>query len=295
MPDVRRAIGNQVRQLLGSGDGERVLTLTEGDAGWFGPQSACWRVHGDFTSMMIGGVAALLLQMLHPRALAGVWDHSNFRQDMQGRLRRTARFIAGTTYGSTEQAQALVDRVRSIHGQVRGQTTDGLAYTADDPDLLTWVHVAEVSCFLAAYLRYRNPALSLAEQDRYFAETATVARKLGATEIPETRQAVEAYLQAMRPKLRCDARTREVAQALLSQDAPSPTLAPFSKLIFVAAQDLLPEWAAKMHGFYLPVSRRPAVRLGVKGIGGLLRWGLQGGAEGRARLRTAEQARTDAR
>jgi uncharacterized protein (DUF2236 family) len=290
---VRNAIGAQVRQLLGSGDSEGALTLTEGDAGWFGPQSVCWKVHGDFTSMMIGGVSALLMQMLHPRALAGVWDHSNFRQDMQGRLRRTARFIAGTTYGSTQDAQAMIDRVKRIHGQVRGHTADGAAYTADDPDLLTWVHVAEVWSFMAAYLRYRDPNLPVADQDRYYAETALVARKLGATEVPETRAAVEAYLAAMRPKLRCDARTREVARALLTHEAASPALAPAGKLIFAAAQDLLPPWAAKLHGFYLPISRRPAVRLGVRGMGGVLRWGLQNGAEARARRRTSGDNRID--
>jgi uncharacterized protein (DUF2236 family) len=287
MPSVRKAIGDQVRQLISSGEGEAATTLTQGDAGWFGPQSVCWKVHGDFTSMMIGGVSALLMQMLHPAALAGVWDHSNFRHDMQGRLRRTARFIAGTTYGSTQEAEALVHRVRGIHGQIAGKTPDGRAYTADDPDLLTWVHVAEVWSFMAAYLRYRNPSLTAADQDRYFAETATVARKLGATDVPETRSAIEAYLQAMRPQLRCDGRTREVAHALLSHEAASPALAPAGKLIFAAAQDLLPAWAAKMHGFYLPMSRRPAVRLGVRGMGGVLRWGLQNGAEARARARTA--------
>jgi uncharacterized protein (DUF2236 family) len=287
MQDVRRAIESQVRQLLGSNTNEPTLTLTEGDAGWFGPGSVCWRVHGDFTTMMIGGVAALLLQMLHPAALAGVWDHSNFRQDMFGRLRRTARFIAGTTYGSTEEAQALVDRVRAIHDQVSGLTTEGAPYSAADPHLLTWVHVAEVSSFLAAYLRYRNPDLTSGDQDRYYAETATIARRLGATGVPETRREVAAYLQAIRPELTCDRRTREVARALLTQRAPTPAMAPFGKLIFLAAQDLLPDWAARMHGIHAPASRRPALQMGVKGVGTVLRWGLQNGAETRARRRTA--------
>ena len=183
---IRDAIGDRIRRLIGSGAAD-ALTLAEGDAGWFGPDSVCWKVHGDFTSMMIGGVAALLMQMLHPAALAGVWDHSNFRQDMAGRLRRTARFIAGTTYGSTQDAQALVDKVRRIHAQVKGETAAGRPYAADDPELLTWVHVAEVSSFLAAYLRYRDPSLPAADQDRYFAETATVAERLGASGVPKSR------------------------------------------------------------------------------------------------------------
>src|SRR6202000_2673014 len=101
----------------------------------------------------------LLMQMLHPGALAGVWDHSDFRRDMSGRLKRTARFIAGTTYGDRAEAQEFIDRVRNVHARVVGTLDDGTPYAADDPDLLTWVHVAEVSSFLAAYLRYVDPNL----------------------------------------------------------------------------------------------------------------------------------------
>jgi hypothetical protein len=110
--------------------------------------------------MLIGGISALMLQALHPLALAGVWDHSNFRQDMLGRLRRTSQFISGTTFGSRKDAEWLIEKVRTIHLQVVGHAPDGRPYAASDPDLLTWVHVAEVSNFLAAHLRYRNPHLS---------------------------------------------------------------------------------------------------------------------------------------
>ena len=104
-----------------------------------------------------GGIAALLLQALHPLALAGVWDHSSFRTDILGRLRRTATFITGTTFGSRADALALIERVKSIHAHISGTAPDGRPYRADDPTLLTWVHVAEVSSFLAAHLRYVNP------------------------------------------------------------------------------------------------------------------------------------------
>ena len=91
-----------------------------GDPGLFGPESVCWKVHADFTSMMTGGISALLLQALHPLALAGVWDHSSFRTDILGRLRRTATFIAGTTYGNRRDALALIERVKQIHLGVTG-------------------------------------------------------------------------------------------------------------------------------------------------------------------------------
>ncbi len=184
MNPVRQAIAKQVRALTGAGDGAIDLTRPAGDDGLFGPGSVSWRVHADFSSMMIGGTAALLVQMLHPGALAGVWDHSDFRRDMLGRLKRTAQFVTVTTYGSTAAAEALIARVARIHTHVTGTLPDGTPYRADDPALLTWIHVAEVDSFLRAYLRYRDASLSAAEQDRYLADTAVVAEKLGAVEVP---------------------------------------------------------------------------------------------------------------
>jgi uncharacterized protein (DUF2236 family) len=127
--------------------------------------------------MLIGGITALLLQMLHPKALAGVWDHSGFRDDMIGRLNQTARYIAGTTYGSTAEAEKLLDRVKAVHDRVHGTLPDGSSYSANDPHLLTWVHVAEVGSFLEAYLRYCEPGLSPSDQDRYFSEVLIATEK----------------------------------------------------------------------------------------------------------------------
>lgn len=288
MPALRDAITSEILRLVGRRAGDTPFLESTADAGFFGPDSACWKVHGDFTAMLIGGVTALLMQMLHPRALAGVWDHSNFREDMTGRLRRTARFIAGTTYGSTDEAIAIIAQVQAIHDRVSGTLPDGTAYSANDPDLLTWIHVAEVSSFLAAYLRYRDPDFPAAEQDRYYAETALIAEKLGATQVPKSRAAVEAYLGEVRPQLLYDHRTREVARALLGQRPASPAIAPFLKLTFQAAQDLLPPWAARMHGFRAAPVSRPAVRAAARGLGAVLRWALDNGVEARARRRAAE-------
>ncbi len=104
----------------------------QGRPGLFGPQAVCWEVHGDFTSMLVGGISALMLQTLHPLALAGIWDHSNFRQDMLGRLRRTGQFLSGTTYGSTRDANWLIDKVRNIHLNIIGTAPDGRPYAASD-------------------------------------------------------------------------------------------------------------------------------------------------------------------
>ena len=130
------------------------------DDALFPPGSVIRRVHGDVTSMMVGGIAALLTQMLHPQALAGVWDHSDVHADMLGRLRRTARFIAVTTYGHRDKAEAAIAKVKAIHGQVSGTLPDGSAYRATDPWLLAWVHVAGAVNFLDGWRRYAEPAMS---------------------------------------------------------------------------------------------------------------------------------------
>jgi uncharacterized protein (DUF2236 family) len=271
LPDLRGAIGGRLRALVGSGEVD--LSRPPGDDGLFGPGTVAWRVHAEFSAMMIGGVSALLLQMLHPLALAGVWDHSDFRRDRLGRLRRTAQFIATTTFGSTAAANGAIDRVRAIHDHVSGALPDGTRYDANDPALLTWVHVAEVDSFLRGYLRYRDPALTGADQDRYFAETATIARRLGASDVPETRRDVEAYYRSVRPALRCDSRTREVANALLAP-GPDPLTTSGLTIIAPAGLELLPPWAAALHGRAPSALARPAIRFGARNMSNVLRWAL---------------------
>jgi uncharacterized protein (DUF2236 family) len=148
-----------------------------GDRGLFGPSSASWHVHGD-SSMLVGGIAALLLQTLHPLAMAGVAEHSDYRERPFGRLSRVASFVAATTYGSTPVAESVVESVKAVHERVVGTAPDGRPYSAGDPDLLRWVHVAEVACFYAAHRRYHPRALRGADADRYYDEVAVVAEML---------------------------------------------------------------------------------------------------------------------
>jgi uncharacterized protein (DUF2236 family) len=253
LPYAARARERIAQSVLGlvAGSGAPAIDYLhpEGDPGLFGPEAVCWRVHADFTSMMVGGIGALLLQMLHPLALAGVVDHSNFRKDMLGRLRRTASFVAGTTYGSRQDAEMLVARVRKVHRSVNGVAPDGRPYTAEDPALLTWVHVAEVSSFLQGHLRYVDERLSPADQDRYYDETARVAEALGARDVPRSRAAVDAYLEAMRPALAVNESTREVARILLEAPAPKPAMQPFSRMFMLAGIDIMPSWAQRLGGY----------------------------------------------
>ena len=157
--------------------------------------------------MLAGGLCALMLQTLHPRALAGVYDHSNFRQDLVGRLRRTTAFVAGTSYAPTGEVEALVARVRRIHAQIRGRTAQGEPYAADDPQLLTWVHVTEAFGFLQGFRRYgREVPAHIA--DRYYDEYRCVAEALGAVDVPRSEAEVAAYFCARQPELRGCARAR---------------------------------------------------------------------------------------
>lgn len=217
-----------------------------GDHGLFGPQTATWKVHADFPGMLSGGLCALMLQALHPLALAGVWDHSNFRDDLVGRLRRTTGFVAGTSYAPRAQADALVARVRAIHSRVRGATADGRPYSADDPDLLTWVHVSEAYGFFEGYRRYAHVRLPPNAADRYYDEVRRVAEALGAREVPASQAAVDAYFNDVRGQLQFDERSRSVLEVLSRVRLPVPA-AGLSRDVFLGAgAALLPEWAQRM-------------------------------------------------
>ncbi|OYX49733.1 MAG: hypothetical protein B7Y97_08585 [Sphingomonas sp. 32-66-10] len=245
--------------------------VVRSDTALFPRDSVTWRVHGDVTSMMVGGVASLLLQMLHPAVLAGVWDHSAFRKDMLGRLRRTARFIAETTYADRAIAEASIAKVREVHERIGGTLPDGTPYRADDPQLLAWVHVTEMWSFLAAWQRYGVP-VSRAEEDAYYAETARVAEALGADPVPRSRFTAEELIATMRPQLLADERTREVARFLLNHPAPNLAMAPAQTAIFAAAVDLLPDWARAMHGLQRPLVALPLVRGSTLAIAKTFRW-----------------------
>lgn len=289
---IRERIANQVRGLTRA-TGSLTLDIASppGDPGLFGPDAVCWKVHADFPAMMAGGVSALLLQALHPRALAGVWDHSNFREDLQGRLGRTAQFVAGTTYGSRHDALALIDRVKTIHDRVQGIAPDGRPYSANDPDLLTWVHVAEMSSFLAGYLRYVDGNLSGAQQDRYFEETALVAEMLGARNVPKSRAAVQTYLNAMRAELVSSDRTRTVVEVLMTWQAPRPGLRPAVRLFLDAGIQLLPPWARQMLDLKQPPLQAAFASAAMRTVAPTLRWALhEGSVAHRARRRALAPA-----
>ena len=268
---VRRALVRQVREKFNdTARGEQPVPASHNAL--YPRGSVIWRVHGDVTSMMVGGVSALLTQMLHPAALGGVWEHSNVANDMTGRLRRTARFIAVTTSGERSAAEQAIARVRSIHAQVQGTLPDGSRYRADDPALLAWVHVAGAINFLDGWRRYGEPGMSRADQDIYFAEAALVARMLGADPVPETRADAERLISQFQPQLRSDDRTAAFRKLVLDAPAPSLKDAPVQMLLMAAAVDLLPDFARRMHRLPRPLLAAPALRGATFGLASTLRW-----------------------
>lgn len=278
MDIIRSAIERSVLNLTGMALREIDFEHPAGDPGWYGPDSAIWQVHGDFSSMLCGGISALLLQMLHPLALAGVWDHSRFREDIYGRLRHTSQFISATTFAPSAVAEQLVARVKAIHLRINGVDGRGVPYAASDPALLTWVHVAECSSFMAAHLRYRRRIVTPEQQDQYYAEAARVAIALGATEVPASRADICDYLHQMRPQLRCDARTREVASVLFQAPPPSPLARPAMAIMLRAGVDLLPDWASDMLGLSQPPLQRRLIRAGVHSLAAVIRSSVRNGA-----------------
>ena len=263
------------------------FTTPLGDPGWFGPESVTWKVHADLGTMLAGGVSALLLQTLHPLAMAGVYDHSAFREDPLGRLRRTATFVSGTTFGSSAVAEDLVAKVRRVHERVVGTAPDGRPYAAADPALLTWVHTAEMVSFLRSFRRYAQP-LTLAEQDQYFRETAIVAERLGAANVPKSVAEVRSYFASLRGELSYGAQAQETVERLLASPLPFAGSRFAASPFFEAAIDLLPRWARRMMGFReLPVVERAAIRPGFFAVATAMRWIVRETAATKARRRVA--------
>lgn len=241
-----------------------------GDDGWFGPDSVAWRVHADLGTL-IGGLRALLYQTLHPLAMAGVAEHSDYRHDPWGRLHRTAEFVAATTYGTSAEASAAVARVQRVHTHVRGIAPDGRAYSADDPALLAWVHATEVDSFLAAYRRY-GAGLSDADADQYVGEMAMVAIAFGADPVPTSTAELADVLAGY--ELHATRAAREATRFLLFPPLPLSVRGTYA-LIAAAAVELLPLRAQLELRLPVPPCAGPiAVRPAARALFGTLRWAL---------------------
>lgn len=227
--------------------------VTHRDPGLFGPDSITWRVHGD-PVLAVGGLRALVLQALHPLAMAGVAQHSGFRSDPWGRLQRTAEYIGQLSFGTTEDAQRAAARVRGIHRKLTGTHPDtGAPFRIDEPELLLWVHCCEVDSFLSTVRRAGSP-LTDADAQRYLSEQVLAATLVGlpAESVPATSADLADYFADVRPQLRLTAEAREAARFLLLPPMPTwvqwltparPAWGGLAGLGFA----LLPRWARRCY------------------------------------------------
>lgn len=252
---LRRLIGGTLRRRVAGDDADakaHFIWAVEGER-WHTPDDVIWHVNGD-AAMYVGGIRSLLLQTLHPAAMAGVAGHSGYKSDPWGRLQRTSEFIAMTTYGPIPSALALIERVKAVHERVRGKTDDGTAYWASDPHLLAWVHITETQSFLAGFQHFGDWPLSQAQADEYVAQAAPVGELLGAVDLPRTEADLLASIERYRPELRASAAAVDTVRFLL-RHPPIPWPArPGYWMLAAGAISTLPVWARKELG--LPASPR---------------------------------------
>jgi uncharacterized protein (DUF2236 family) len=228
------------------------------DDGYFGPASVTWRISADL-SAPVAGLRSLLMQALHPLAMAGVDQHSGWRRDPVGRLAATSAYTATVTYGDRAGASRAAQRVRAIHEHVRGvDPVTGLPYAAGDPALLLWVHAALVDSALAASDLFGTP-LGEADADRYVAEMTVAATLLGVPDemVPSAVAGLRQYITATRPELQCTPAAAESMSYLLDPPGLDEEIAELWHDIRDAAVAALPGWARDMYGYPAPPGLTP--------------------------------------
>jgi uncharacterized protein (DUF2236 family) len=282
LPDlgtVRQSLGRSLFGMVAGPDGPANRARIHETPGprWFGQDRPIRRVHAD-ASMFVGGLRALLLQSLHPLAMAGVAQHSDYRGDPWGRLQRTSTFLAVTTFGPAADAQRAVDRVRGIHQRVHGVATDGRAYRASDPHLLEWVHIAEVDSFLLAHQLYGAAPLDQNGRDGYVADTSRVAAALGVPDPPQTENELRTRIDAFRPELSGTPAAREAARyLLLTPPLPLAARAPYG-LLAATSVSMLPGWARMPLLLpYFPPVEATVIRMAGRAVVGGIRWAMTAG------------------
>jgi len=259
-----------------------------GDDGFFGPASVAWRVSADLASP-VAGLRSLLMQALHPLAMAGVDQHSGWRRDPAGRLAATMAYLATVTFGDRAAAEQAAARVRRIHEHVRGtDAVTGRRYAAGDPALLLWVHAAMVDSVLAAG-SLAGTALSAADSDRYVAEMVTAAELAGVPRhlVPSNVPELGLYIASVRPALRCTPAAAESVAFLLDPPGLDEEVAEIWRDVRDAAIAVLPRWARRMYGYGAPPPLSPGRRAQIRqslGVLDVLFLGQPGVLEARQRI-----------
>lgn len=277
--DLRRRIRADVEAVGGVHDEPDIYGGPDGDPGLAGgPGSISWEINGDLASISAAGMAAILMEVLHPSVMAGVSQQSSFRTQPLERARNTLGYVLRTTFGNTEAATAVIEKVKRVHGFVEGTRPDGVPYRALDPELIAWVHTCIPWAVMEAFHRYRRP-LSLAERDRYLQEQAVIGRMGGAERVPESMTELAEYVERMRPLMAVNEQTREFLDFLAGDVEGELQASPRQQLerrtAIAASMSLMPAWARHLTGTYRPkvVERLvldPSVRLQSR----LLRWAV---------------------
>lgn len=246
---LRTSLGSAISSKVAGDDLESRQQRIWGAEGerWHRPDDVIWKVNRD-AAMYAGGLRALLLQALHPAAMAGVAGHSGYRSDPWGRLQRTGEFIAMTTYGPIPAAEELIARVRSVHLRVRGKTDDGVAYRASDPHLLAWVHAAETQSFLECHRRFGDTRLSDADADAYVASAAHVGELLGAVDLPRSERGLERLIESYRPELQASQAALDTVDFILRTPPVPRPARPGYFMLAQGAVATLPAWARELLG-----------------------------------------------
>ena len=274
---VRRIVADAVRsRVVGPDADNRAQELFEAPGErWFAEDRPIRIIHAD-SCMFIGGLRALLFQSLQPLAMAGVASHSDYKADPWGRLQRTADFLAATTFGPATEAQRAIDMVKRVHTRVVGTADDGRPYSANDPHLLKWVHIAEVDSFLAAHAKFGEIELSPEQRDGYVLDMSRIATALGVIDAPTTVAELADQIASYRPELRTSAPARDAARYLLLTPPLPIYQRPIYGLLGAAAVSLMPLWTRfPLRLPWLPVSERAVVRPAAQTLTKTLRWALQ--------------------
>lgn len=252
MDVLRNRIVEEFARNAGRHDDPAVYGGPPGDPGLVGPGSVSWTVNADLAAVSQAGMAAIVLEILHPSVIAGVQDHSGYRTDPFRRARTTLGYVLTTTFGNTAAATALIEQVHTVHSYITGTRPDGVPYRALQPDLLAWVHTCIPWMIMRVFERTHRP-LTRQDKDRYLAEQAVIGRMAGADEVPTTLAELDDFVAIMRPRLAINAQTREFLDFLLT--APFGPALPDAldravhRFALNAGMSYAPRWARELTGY----------------------------------------------
>ena len=275
--DLKQKIRDEIETVGGRHEEAAIYSGAPGDPGLAGgPGSLSWEINGDFAAVSAAGMAAIIMEVLHPSVMAGVYQQSSYETEPLLRAQNTLGYVLRTTFGTTEAATSVIERVRKVHAHIHGVRPDGVEYRALDPELIAWVHTCIPWAIMEAFHRYSRP-LTTAERDRYLAEQAPIGRMGGAEWVPESMAELEAYVERMRPLMGVNEQTRSFIGFLAGDSQgefrASPRKQLENRLGLAASMSLMPKWARHLTGTYLPSAAQrlylePTARLQAR----VIRW-----------------------